>query len=108
MDKDEVLELSRKDNKKMDERENEIILHANQIAFAVGTLICVVFTVLEAVFSDAFNPVPWAIYFSMTGSESAVKYYKLHKNSDLAISIIEIICAALMVSYYIVKLVKRI
>lgn len=107
MDKDEILELNRKDNAREDEREKELGSYAKQIAFAVGTLVCVLFTVLEAAFADSFSSVPWAIYFSMTGTESVVKFVRIRKKSDLAIGMIELTCAVMMIAYYIVKLVVK-
>ena len=50
MNKDEILEKSRQENKHKDEMEKEVFLKAGQISCAVGSIICAIIIVLETFF----------------------------------------------------------
>ena len=55
MNKDEILEKSRQENKHKDEMEKEVFLKAGQRSCAVGSIICALIIVLETFFADHVN-----------------------------------------------------
>ena len=85
MNKDEILEKSRKENEAQDERERLTLAQAGRIATAVGGCVCAVIILLDAVLSDAPSFAAWAVYLSMTGTTLLVKFLKLRKKHELLI-----------------------
>ena len=63
MNKDEILEKSRQENKHKDEMEKEVFLKAGQRSCAVGSIICALIIVLETFFADHVNLSILALYF---------------------------------------------
>jgi len=71
MNREEILEKSREENKKMDEREKNALTVAGQRATAVGGLVCMAIILLNACLDRYNNPATWAVwgvYLSMTGT----------------------------------------
>lgn len=108
MNKQEILEKSRKENQKHDERELAALARAGQIAASVGGLVCAVILVLEASLSSFNSRVVfsiWAVYLAITGTTLLVKYIKLHKKHELIFGAFQLALAALFFIMYVIKLV---
>lgn len=97
MDKNEILEKSRKENRGGDERESQITAKAWQLGAAVGILICgIVMTVFEIVFDEPMKYVAdnMMIYFGMVATVFTVKAVKLRAKH-------EIVLAALLWAFFV-------
>ena len=105
MDREEILEKSRLENRRRDEMERDALAKAGQRACAVGGIVCAVVIVLEAIFADAFNMSVWAVYLSMTGTMLLMKYIRLRKRHELIFGAAQLILAAAFLVMYIIRLV---
>ena len=106
MNKNEILEKSRQENKHKDEMEKEVFLKAGQRSCAVGSIICALIIVLETFFADQVNLSILALYFAMTGTMLISKYRKLKKIHQLIFGLIQLALAAICLVLYIMRLVR--
>ena len=106
MNKDEILEKSRQENKHKDEMEKEVFLKAGQRSCAVGSIICAIIIVLETFFADNVNLSILALYFAMTGTMLLSKYSKLKKIHELIFGSIQLVLSAICMVLYIMRLVR--
>ena len=88
MNKDEILELSRREHRNKDLAELEIAAKAGNIASRVGACVCVLLSVMFHCVTDTALYSPWVIYFSILGSHYAVRYGKSHQKTDLFLCIV--------------------
>lgn len=96
MNKDEVLELSREENRgRHDERELAIFGTASRVGVLVGALVCLamVFVGELLLHIPEIGLVGWLVCFSMQGSSNIVLFSKLKKRRALAWGIVEIAIA---------------
>ena len=70
MNKEEILERSRQENRKRDEMEADTFARAGQLATAVGGIVCMAVILLEGFLAERVNYGTWAVYLSMAGSSS--------------------------------------
>ena len=70
MDRDEILERSRRENLGEDEYEREVSLRSAQLGMKVGLLACCVVASLSAAVTDRINAGCWIIYFSIWAAGS--------------------------------------
>ena len=106
MNRDEILEKSRQENRNRDEMERDAMARAGQKACAVGGMLCAVIIILEAFFAEQINMSTWAVYLSMTGTMLMVKYIHLKKRHELAFGLIELTLAAVFFVMYVIRLVR--
>lgn len=106
MNKDEILEKSRQENKHKDEMEKEVFLKAGQRSCAVVSIICAIIIVLETFFADHVNLSILALYFAMTGTMLLSKYSKLKKIHELIFGSIQLVLSAICMVLYIMRLVR--
>jgi cell division protein FtsW (lipid II flippase) len=104
MNKEDILEKSRKENKNKDIAELEVICQASKIAGRVGMLICCAIAILEIIFTGRPNFGTWTIYFSILATLMLVKYIKLHRKHELWIAVLYIACFVAFLAAYILKL----
>lgn len=90
MDKDEILQKSRSENKNRDYPDAEGLKKASVIAFAVGCSVCVIISAVQLYFTDTINYGCWIVNFSILVTVFLVKYIKLKKRHDLALTIMYI------------------
>ena len=105
MNREEILEKSRQENKNRDEMEKDALAKAGQKACAVGGLVCAAIIILEAIFAEQVNMSTWAVYLSMTGTMLLVKYLRLKKKHELVFGLIQLVLAAIFLVMYVVRLV---
>ncbi len=107
MDKNEILEKSREENKNQDEREKFAIAKASQKAtYVVGALVCCFFIILDIFIGNGiFYPV-YSIYLAITGSTLLFKFYYLKELHELIFGVIEILIAIAFIVLYILREVK--
>ncbi|MGN1389667.1 MAG: DUF6442 family protein [Bulleidia sp.] len=106
MNKEEILEKSRKENQKQDEMERDAFAKAGQEACAAGGLVCMVIIIFEAIFSDHVNLSTWAVYLSMTGTMLIMKYHRLKKRRQLYSGLLQVCLAAVFLIMYLIQLVR--
>lgn len=115
MDKEDILEMSREENKygKDDEMQKNAFAQASKIACAVGDIFCAILAVVALVLNN-LELVPniefvlftaWTVGDSISGTQKLVLYSKTKKKNDLIAGIIYLVtataCLAALV-YFIV------
>ena len=93
MNKKEILEKSRQENKGTDLFERDAMNSASHKAIAVGGLVCMFLSFMDIFLSGSFNYTLWGVYLSMTGTTLLVKYFHLKKIHELIFGIIELLLA---------------
>ncbi|MEA4912925.1 MAG: DUF6442 family protein [Oscillospiraceae bacterium] len=88
MEKEDILEKSRSENKGADELELSVMAAAGKLAAKISMTVCCLIAVLQVIFTDSISYESWMIYFSILGTMFIVKYIKLHKKHELALSIL--------------------
>ena len=106
MDKEKILESSRKENKNRDLVELEVAARAGHIAGRVGAAVCVVLSLVVRLLTDSYLLSPWIIYFSIIATHSLVKYVKLRRKTDLVLSLVYLaVCLSFLV-FFVLRLVE--
>ena len=88
MERDEILERSRKENKNGDFVEAAVLAKANAIAIAVGIIVCGILSVLHAIFAETPDFSVWTVYFSVLAATMLVKYVKLRRTHELLLGLL--------------------
>ena len=109
MTKDEILKMSREENKNMDEREQAITLRGADIAKTVGLALCMIVVFL----SDTLGADPaaglgaFAIYWGMNGTDYAYRAWHLRKGKNILMAVFAFaFCISVVVAYLCVVLGK--
>ena len=85
MEKEDILEISRREHQNRDLAELEASVQAGNLAGRVGAGVC---CLVSALFVRAVHTVllgPWVIYFSILGTHALVKFLKLKRKTDLCL-----------------------
>lgn len=104
MDKEGILQASREENKNKDLAELEILRQAGIHASRVGALVCSLVSLLSSTIAHIVLYSPWVIYFSIIATQWLVRYTKLKRRSDLAISILFLLLAVLSLFGFVTRL----
>lgn len=104
MDKNEILEKSRKENKNKNVYELEVVSKASSIAYRVGGILCCLTAVLDVIFTNTINFTSWMIFFSMLSTVFIVKYIKMKKKHELIMAVLYIACFILFAVKYTLSL----
>jgi hypothetical protein len=100
MNKEEILEKSRKENKNQDFTELECLKQASNIAYIVGCLACVIICTLQWSFTKIVNWGCWVVNFSILGTVFLVKYIKLRKTHELFMTILYyVLCIFVLIGF---------
>ena len=106
MDKEKILESSRKENKNRDLVELEVAARAGHIAGRVGAAVCVLLSLVVHLLTGSYLLSPWIIYFSIIATHSLVKYVKLRRKTDLVLSFVYLaVCLSFLV-LFVLRLVE--
>lgn len=106
MEKEEILEKSRKENKNKDIAELEIINRSGKIAYVVGALLCCVISFLDWSFTKTINCACWMVNFGMLTAVFTVKYIRLKKRHELIFAIVYFLIFAFFCYGYIFGLMR--
>lgn len=106
MNKEEILERSRQENRRRDEMEADTFARAGQLATAVGGIVCMAVILLEGFIAGRINYGTWAVYLSMAGSMLLGKYRRLGKRHELVFGITELALAAVFFIMFVLQLVR--
>ena len=106
MNREEILEKSRQENRGQDIANLEVSRSSIVLGWIVAVCLLAVVAVAEAVKYDRMNS---GIFFAVMAGCSAVfirKYLKLHQKHELYISIVYVIAAAAFLVSWILQLMK--
>lgn len=109
MNKEEVLSKSRKENKKGDERDIQIITNASKVGMTIGGILAVILATISSIIdeSPSMGFTAWAIYFSMIGSSDIYQYIKTKNKGSLIGGIITIIaCITCLVGLIVLRVLQ--
>ena len=106
MNRDEILEMSRRENKNRDEMELQAQANAGRKACLVGGLMCAAIILLEGILADRVSMGTWAVYLSITGTMLLTKYFWLKKKHELIFGLLQIVLAAVFFAIHISRLVR--
>lgn len=106
MNKEEILRISRKENKNKDLAELEVSAQAGHIAGRVGALVCCLLSLLSSIIADEALLSPWIIYFSILSSHYLVKYLKIKRKSDLYLTIVYLVMGLLILVFFVRRLIE--
>ncbi|HIS76337.1 MAG TPA: hypothetical protein IAB51_05930 [Candidatus Merdivicinus excrementipullorum] len=105
MNKEEILEKSRKENRNKDVYEQEVLKQASRSAVVVQMSLATIFFVTQIFAGGGINWGLWALVFSANMTINWVKYIKLHRKYELAIAIAYTIMVSVMSGYHLYSLI---
>ena len=106
MEKEDILEISRREHQNRDLAELEASVQAGNLAGRVGAGVC---CLVSALFVQAVHTVllgPWVIYFSILGTHALVKFLKLKRKTDLALTVLYLAMFLLFLVFFIRRLTE--
>ena len=106
MNKEKILESSRRENKNRDLIEMEVTVQAGNIAGQVGAAVCVVLTIIFLIFTNTYFLSPWVVYFSILATNTLVKYASLKRKRDLIMTIFYLAMCLMFFVFFILQLVE--
>ena len=101
MDKDEILERSRKEHKDRDFVEDEALAQASKIAISVGAVVCGLLTIIQSVSQNRVDFGLWTVMFSILATTMLVKFVRLHKRHELIVGLSYLACAIFFFLWYL-------
>ena len=104
MDKEKILELSRKENTGTDEMELSELGKAGRIASIVGMLLCLALFTLEYLVFERANPGYFLIWTGIQTTIFACKSVRLHIKHEIALTIIFALLFLCFMAMYISSL----
>lgn len=87
MNKEEILEKSRAENRNKDIYEKEVLKQANTCAVMVMMVLAVIFFAVQIFVGGGTNLGIWALVFSTNMTTFWVKYIKLRRKHELALAV---------------------
>ena len=107
MDREEILELSRRENRDRDYAELEAAAHAGYVAGRVGACVCCAVFLLSRWIAGMTLYSPWIIYFSILGAHALVKYRRLGRKTDVVLAAAYLALGALALAFFVLRLMER-
>ena len=105
MEKEEILAISRRENKNRDLAEAATAQQAGNIAGRVGACVCCLVSVVFVWATGTMLYSPWVIYFSILGTHSLVIYRKKKRKTDLTLTILYFAMFLLFLVLFAVRLI---
>ena len=105
MEKEEILAISRRENKNRDLAEAATAQQAGNIAGRVGACVCCLVSVVFVWATGTMLYSPWVIYFSILGMHSLVTYRKKKRKTELTLTILYFAMFLLFLVLFAVRLV---
>lgn len=82
MDKDEILEMSRNENKQGDEMQKGVRVKASSIGGIVGAAVALIFVILELALAQSFGLVAFVGFTICNASSCATNWYNFAKTKE--------------------------
>ncbi len=105
MEKEEILAISRRENKNRDLAEAATAQQAGNIAGRVGACVCCLVSVVFVWATGTMLYSPWVIYFSILGTHSLVIYRKKKRKTELTLTILYFAMFLLFLILFAVRLI---
>ena len=105
MEKEEILAISRRENKNRDLVEAATAQQAGNIAGRVGACVCCLVSVVFVWATGTMLYSPWVIYFSILGTHSLVIYRKKKRKTELTLTILYFAMFLLFLILFAVRLI---
>lgn len=83
MNREEILQKSRKENKGADLYENDLLREGGNVAFAIVTILCIVFTFIQDFLDIEMIKGFWALMFTLPASGYMVRAFRTKDKWDL-------------------------
>lgn len=106
MNKDEILERSRRENKNQDIYEKEVIIKGNRYACIAAAVLATIFFVIQIFVGGGINYGLYAVVFSMPMAGFWMKYAKLRKKHELLVAICYTVGVLLFSTAHIYQLIS--
>ena len=106
MQKDEILNASKREHRNKDLAEIEVIYQAGSHAGRVGALVCCLLSLLFSMLAHTMIYSPWVIYFSILATQWLVRFIKMKRKSDLVLSVLFFILAILAFVGFVCRLLE--
>ncbi len=106
MDREEILERSRKENRNKDLAELDAQVKAGNIAGRVGACVCLLTSAIFVWAMDMVPMTPWIICFSIIGTNYLVRYVKMKRKTDLALTILYFAVCILSFVQFVLRLLE--
>lgn len=103
MEKEELLQKSRNENKKGDEYEKKVVTKATSIAFIAMVVVAAVLFYVELIVKGNTNYAIWGTIMVSLGVYYLVLGYKVKKKIDFICGIVITVCAVAMVTIYMIQ-----
>ena len=104
MEREEILEMSRRENKNRDFAELDVLFQAGNIAGRVGAGVCCLLSLVSHWIAGVVLYSPWVIYFSILGTHSLAKYARLRRGTDLALAVVYFLLCGLALVLFVLRL----
>lgn len=105
MEKEEILAISRRENKNRDLAEAATAQQAGNIAGRFGACVCCLVSVVFVWATGTMLYSPWVIYFSILGTHSLVIYRKKKRKTELTLTILYFAMFLLFLILFAVRLI---
>lgn len=105
MNKDEVLERSRKENKNQDMFEKEVMKEGGHLGAIVAAILATIFFVIQIVVGEGMNYGLYAVVFSILATGFVVKAIKLKRPHEILVAVIYIVTVLLFSIAHICQLI---
>lgn len=106
MEKEDILAISRKENKYRYFAEIEAAAQAGSIAARVGAGVCCLISVIAVWAADMILFSPWIIYFSILGTHYLVRFIKAKRKTGLAITVLYFAMFILCFTFFSFRLLE--
>ena len=103
-EKEDILAISRKENKNRDLAELETALQAGNIAGRVGAGVCCLVSVIFVWATKTMLFSPWIIYFSILGTHYLVKFKRVKRKTDLTLTVLYFAMLVLFLVLFVLRL----
>ena len=105
MNREEILEKSRAENKNQDIYEQEVLKQASTTAVKVMATLATIFFVAQISVGGGTNLSIWALVFSADMTTFWVKYIKLRRKHEFVMAIVYTILVSAFSGYHIYNLI---
>ncbi len=104
MDKQEILQKSREENRNGDERDMQVLAAAGKLGAQAGMLFCCVTAVLQVLCTGQVNYQSWATYFSILSPLFVYKAVKLRRRHEVVVAAVYTVLFVFFVVLYALAL----
>lgn len=87
MNKDEILEKSRRENKKQDEFDKQVLLEGSRAGIVVAAILATIFMLVQILMDGGINYGMYGMLFAMLASMSVVKAVRMKRKHEIALAV---------------------